>query len=215
MKNFILVTGAALCALAGSASAADLIVQEPAVVVPAASDVGVYLQLLGGAALPGTLNFFNPDGSEDGGDDLPAGGAIAGVIGIGTGFEGLSLEGDFFLTQRDYLSNGGDYTLTTGTAMAALKYTVSLNDSFGIYGGVGLGGVFLHDEAADGSPVYVNNWGFGYLVKAGVTAKVAEQISLVGEVRYANSFAPIDGKSTSADEQSGTAAVLVGLQIGF
>jgi hypothetical protein len=53
-------------------------------------------------------------------------------------------------------------------------------------------------------------------LKAGVTAKVAENIALVGEVRYANSFSPIAGEDDfDDDEQIGTAAVLAGLQIGF
>lgn len=213
MNKLILATGAALCALSGTAFAADLIVDEPAVVAPAA-DAGVYLQFLAGASLPGTIYYFDPsDGSDDGDDDLPAGGAVAAVIGIGTGLEGLSVEGDFFLTQRDYVD--GNYTLTTGTAMAALKYTVSINDSFAIYGAVGLGGVYQHDEGKGGVTVYVDGWGLGYLLKAGITAKVAEQISLVGEVRYANSFQPIGAESFYDDEQAGAAAVLVGLQIGF
>lgn len=213
MDKLILATGAALCVLSGTAFAADLVIEEPAITAPAA-DTGIYLQLLAGGSLPGTIYYFDPDdGSDDGDDELPAGGAVAAVIGIGTGLEGLSVEGDFFLTQRDYVD--GNYTLTTGTAMAALKYTVSINDSFALYGAIGLGGVYQHDEASGGGTVYVDGWGLGYLLKAGVTAKVAEQISLVGEVRYANSFDPIGAESTYDDEQAGAAAVLVGVQIGF
>lgn len=209
MSKIALLAGVALVALSGTTYAADLIVDEPAAMMASAADMTVYFELLGGAALPGTLNYEGGDT-----DDVPAGGAIAGVIGFGTGLEGLSVEADAFYTQRDY--SDGDYTLKTGTLMADLKYTVSLNDSFGLYGAIGLGGVYLHDEDTDGSHTYVDAWGAGYLLKAGVTAKVADQISLVGEVRYANTFAPVGAtQSGYEDEQIGTAAVLVGVHIGF
>lgn len=203
MNKIALLAGAALVTLSGSAFAADLIVDEPAAMTTPAADTTLYFELLGGAALEGSLNY---DG--DGSDDLPAAGAVAGVIGFGTGIEGLSVEADAFYTQRDYSSGPNDYTLKTGTLMADLKYTVNLNDSFAVYGAVGLGGVYLHDEGSTGT-VYADSWGAGYLLKAGVTAKVADQISLVGEVRYANSFNYID------DEQVGTTAVLAGVHFGF
>lgn len=209
MNKLLLATGVALCALTGSAFAADLIIDEPAIAA-ATPDVSIYLQFLGGAALPGPYEY---NGLVT--YDLEAGGALAGVIGVGTGLEGLSVEADFFITQRGFVSGINDYTLTTGTAMAALKYTVSLNDSFDLYGAVGLGGVYLHDEADATGVVFLDAWGAGYLVKAGVTVAVAEQISLVGEVRYANSFSAIEDSDLGNDGHAGTAAVLVGVQIGF
>ena len=200
MNKLALLAGAALVTLSGSAYAADLIVDEPAAMTTPAADTTLYFELLGGAALEGSLEY-----NDDSSDDLDAGGAIAGVVGFGTGIEGLSVEADAFYSQRDYLS---DYTLTVGTLMADLKYTVNLNDSFAVYGAVGLGGVYLKDESSSGT-VYADNWGAGYLLKAGVTAKIADQVSLVGEVRYANSFDYIDG------EQAGTTAVLAGVHFGF
>ena len=93
--------------------------------------------------------------------------------------------------------------------MGALRYTVNLNDAFAVYGAIGLGGVYINDQGIDGTTFYVDAWGAGYLLKAGVTARVADQISLVGEVRYANSFDFID------TEQVGIAAVLAGVHFGF
>ena len=210
MSKIALLASVALVALCGTTYAADLIVDEPAAMTTPAADMTLYFELLGGAALPGTLDY---DGN--GTDDIPAGGAIAGVIGFGTGLEGLSVEADAFYTQREY-NDGTDALLKTGTLMADLKYTVSLNDSFGLYGAIGLGGVYLNDAQTSGPFNYVDGWGAGYLLKAGVTAKVADQISLVGEVRYANTFAPVGStESVFDDEQIGTAAVLAGVHIGF
>ncbi|WP_421761848.1 outer membrane beta-barrel protein [Devosia sp.] len=213
MNKFAILTGVALVALTGAAHAADLIVDQPAAMTTPAADTTLYFELLGGVALQGTLDFYDP--SDDGSVDTEAGGAIAGVVGFGTGIEGLSVEADAFYAQRDY-QDKGDYTLKTGTLMADLKYTVSLNDTFGIYGAVGLGGVYLNDSDSDGTTTYVDGWGAGYLLKAGVTAKVADQISLVGEVRYANSFEPIASDDINYDdEQAGTTSVLVGVHFGF
>ena len=213
MTKFAAAAVLALGALTAPALAADLIVDEaPAAVAPVAS--GLYVQLLGGAALAGTLDFYDEGDFVDD-DEVPAGGAVAGVVGFGTSIDGLSIEGDAFYTQRDYTNDPDEFTLTTGALMAALKYTLSLNDAFGLYGAVGVGGVFLHDEDAGGGTVYADGWGAGYLLKAGVTAQVAENFGLVGEVRYTDSFSPITGTDGYNDVQSGTTAALAGIQIGF
>lgn len=205
MKKSLFVAGVALFALtAGSAMAADLIVDEPTVEAAAASDAGWYMQLLGGATL--STNFDYNDANYD----IPSSWALAGVVGAELGIDGLSAELDVFATQSGAYTS--DYKLTTGTVMAALKYTVALNDTFSVYGAVGVGGVYMLDDSADYGKD-IDGWGAGYLLKAGVTAAVAENISLVGEVRYADTFAPIE--SMGNEGQHGAAAVLVGLQIGL
>ncbi|MGN6488650.1 MAG: outer membrane protein [Devosia sp.] len=196
MFKFAAAAGLAIGALTVPALAADLIVdQGPANYDPSPVTSGLYLQLLGGATLPGTFDGY----------DIPSSWAIAGVVGVGTGIDGLSVEADGFYSQAEY---DGRYTLTTGALMAALKYTATLSDTFSVYGAVGLGGVYLRDEDSDGSSVYSEGWGAGYLLKAGVTAAVADNVALVGEVRYTDSFAPI------ADVEMGPAAVLAGIHIG-
>jgi len=207
MKKVLFAAAVALGALSGTAMAADLIVDEPAVEAPAAAGAGWYLQLLGGATIPNGYDY------DDETFDIDSGWAIAGVLGAGLGVEGLSAELDLYLSQSGYYDGFNDYTLTTGSVMADLKYTVSLNDTVGLYGAVGLGGVYLKDVIDSGSDPDIEGWGAGYLLKAGVTVAVADNISLVGEARYANSFSPIE---TDGDEgQHGSGAVLVGLQIGF
>jgi opacity protein-like surface antigen len=191
----------ALGALSAPAFAADLIIEQ-APAVAAASSSDVYVQLLGGAALEGTYDY---DGSDF---SVPASYALAGVIGFGTGIEGLSIEADGFYSQSDYEAGSDDYTLTVGAAMAALKYTVDLTEGVSLYGAVGVGGLYLRDEDEDGD-VDTEGWGAGYLLKAGLTVDVAESIALVGEVRYTDTFDSIE------DVQKGTTSVLVGLQIGF
>src|SRR5690606_24093730 len=128
-------------ALAAPALAADLIVdQGPATYDPSPVTSGLYLQLLGGTTLGGTLEYYSPFYLADLEADIPANWAVAGVVGFGTGIDGLSIEGDAFYSKREYSDVNGDYELTTGALMAAAKYTAQLNDTFGLYGAVGIGG---------------------------------------------------------------------------
>lgn len=211
LTRIAIAAGVAACAFASSALAADLIVDKAVdYATPAAN--GLYIELLGGAAFPGTYEYDGPDDPYD----IPLGGALAGVIGFDTGLGGLSVEGDVFISQRDY--EDGLYTLTTGTAMAALKYTVDLDETFSLYGAAGLGGFYLRDEDADDGDLYIDSWGLGYLLKAGVTAQVADNVSLVGELRYANSFSPVeyvDSDSETNTGHIGVGAALVGVKLDF
>jgi opacity protein-like surface antigen len=214
MTKLLLATAAlTLAALSAPVFAADLVVDEaPAAYSPDPVQSGLYVQLLGGASLSGTLE-YTFDGNDDGEDDIGPGWAIAGVVGFGTGIDGLSIEGDAFYTNRDYSDD--DYNLTTATLMADLKYTFSITDTVGLYAAIGLGGVYLHDQDNNVDIDYVDGWGAGYLLKAGITAQITDGIALVGELRYANSFSPIEGEGVYDDEQIGTGAALVGVHFGF
>ncbi|WP_417307959.1 outer membrane beta-barrel protein [Devosia sp.] len=205
MTRSALLGGVALFALSMPALAADLIIDTPAPMAMApAHETGVYAEFLGGAALPATMIYDTDDEY-----DYAAGWAVAGVLGFATGIDGLSLEGDLFYASRDSSPDENDeYNVTTASAMAALKYTVDLNDTFSVYGAVGLGGVYLRDEEIGGA-VEAEGWGAGYLLKAGVTAQVADAVSLVGEIRHVESFERID------DEQIGTTSVLAGVKFDF
>ncbi len=58
-----------------------------------------------------------------------------------------------------------------------------------------------------------NGWNWGYQLKAGVSAQVAQNIAVIGEVRYNNTFDTIDGDADGI--QTGTTAVLAGLRFSF
>jgi opacity protein-like surface antigen len=214
MSKLAAATVVAIAALTAPAMAADLIVEQaPVAYDPSPVTSGLYLQLLGGTTLDGTLEYYSPTHLEERELDIPGSLAVAGVIGFGTGIDGLSIEGDFFISQSDY-SGDDSYVLTTTTAMAALKYTVELNDTFSVYGAVGVGGVHYYDEDQLNDVLYMDAWGAGYLLKAGVTAKIAENIALVGEVRYTNTFSRVE-YSNGYTYELGTTSVLAGLHFGF
>lgn len=214
MNKFAALAAVLLGSLAAPALAADLIVdQAPSAYDPSPVTSGFYLQLLGGTTLDGTLEYYSPFYLEDRELEVPGSLAVAGVIGFGTGIDGLSIEGDFFLSQADY-SGDDSYVLTTSAAMAALKYTVELNDTFSVYGAVGVGGVHYYDEDKVNDVIYMDAWGTGYLLKAGVTAQIAENVALVGEVRYTDTFSRVEYEN-GYDYQLGTTTVLAGLHFGF
>jgi hypothetical protein len=127
------VIGALAVPATSAAIAADLIVDEPAVVAPSASDLALYGKLYGGVTLENTLAF----GGDD--YDLDPGYMLGAAVGVGTGIEGLSVELDVTGSLASY--TGYDESLGAVTLMGNVVYTAGVSDMFKLYGGVGLGAV--------------------------------------------------------------------------
>ena len=195
-----LVASALLCA--GSAHAA------PA--APTAANP-VYLQLLGGAALGNTVSYYlhgtsialEPD-ATDTGQALALTGGVA-MLG------GLSVEADVLATRRN--QNGGTSHYQTTSLMADLKYTAVINDTFSVYGAAGLGYVWYGVTDPFGGDNLTAGDGYQFIL--GADAKVTSNISLVGEVRYQDTFAAHLVQPANVDLIMPTTAVLTGLQVGF
>jgi opacity protein-like surface antigen len=204
MKKSILVAAVLLGGMA-SANAADLIIEDPAVVAdPAVNDV--YLQVLGGVALPGVITY-----STSGDYDMNAGWGLGATLGVGL-FEGLSAEIDLLHLSRR-MTDFDFYEVATTSLMANLKYTVDLNDTFSVYGAVGLGHIWVTETDHDFDDLFHGS-GFGYQLIAGVGAKVADNVSLIGEYRFQNTFDGADMEYGQSVETK-TSALLVGAKIGF
>lgn len=195
-----------LVLLASPAFSADLVIEEPAFVPDAAITSGFYAQVLGGIALPGVQ-----DWTEDGGDfaeswDLDAGYAISAALGVNL-VEGLSAEFDVLHSHRAFTDFDDTSSLTS--LMGNLKYTVDVSDTVALYGAVGLGYVW-EDFSGD------DFGGFGYQLIAGAELEVADNISLVGEYRFQNTFAPMENVDDSTwTHQLPTHHVLAGIKFGF
>ena len=216
MRKLILAS-AILAAATFGAHAADLIIEPeaPMEMAPLAS-TSVYVQLLGGVAAGLDSEFYK--GGEvvklltiSGGsytDAMEAGWAAAAALGVVV-MEGLSIEADIFHTDRKYAEYDGG--LTTTSVMVNGKYTAHASDMLDLYVAVGVGTILANDTY-DGND---NDFsGFGYQLIAGAGLEVAENVSLVGEVRYQDSFSPLeDGDGNTFDIP--IAAALVGVRIGF
>lgn len=205
MNSRLLLVAAAAIAVSTGAHAADLIVDATPMTDVAASDYSVYVQVLGGAALPGVVSYNGEiDFDTDAGYGL---GASAGVEVL----KGLAIEADLLHLRRTF--TGFDfYDLSTTSLMANVKGSVALNDMFSIYAAVGVGAIYLL-ETSDVSGTN-DSFGAGYQLIAGASAEVAQNISVVGEFRYQDTFeAPLndDGDAVSAP----TAAFLAGVKLSF
>ncbi|WP_423067334.1 outer membrane protein [Devosia sp. CN2-171] len=178
----LLLGAAVVLASAVGVQAADLIVEEAPVVADTSFvNSGIYFQLLGGVVQDLPVNYYE-NGSDDGDADTEFGYSFAATAGVVV-LDGLSVEADVLYSTREY--SYGDETYSTLSLMANAKYTVELNDTFSIYGAVGLGYVWGTDAWSGNSADYGS---FGYQVIAGVGAKLTDNISAVAEYRFQDTF---------------------------
>lgn len=182
MRSLFLGAAVVLAGAVG-AQAADLIIDE----APVATDTsfvnsGIYFQLLGGVVQDLPVNYFE-NGSDDGDADTEFGYSFAATAGVVV-LDGLSVEADLLYSTRDYSYDDED-TYSTLSLMANAKYTLHLNDTFSVYGAVGLGYVWGNEDWSSGSDDYGS---FGYQVIAGVGAKLTDNITAVAEYRFQDTF---------------------------
>lgn len=201
--------GALLAAISTPVLAADLIIEDVETpVVDTGFINSVYFQVLGGYAKPGTYTYVGP--ASDFEYDLDGGFALAGTVGVFV-FEGVSIEADALFTKRKQ-SDYDDYDTLTASLMANVKYTHALNETFSIYGAVGVG--VVHIEELDAGELYKSGSGFGYQLIGGVTAELAEGIAAVAELRFQDAFDDV-----ATDDEYGlrapVATATVGLKFAF
>lgn len=171
----------------------------------------IYVQLLGGAALANTVRYYfpntnialEPDATKIG----SAWAASAGVVVV----DGLSIEADILTTHRD--QDGGTSHYQTTSLMADAKYNAALGDMFGIYAAVGTGVIWYGVT----DPFGGNNLtsGLGYQVILGADAKISANFSLVGEVRFQDTFNANFATPANVDIRMPTTAVLAGAKLSF
>lgn len=207
----IFLASAVLLAGAVGAQAADLIVDE----APVAADTsfvnsGIYFQLLGGVVQDLPVTYFQ-DGQDVDHDDTDIGYSIAATAGVVV-VDGLSIEADLLYSSRDYAHDDVN-TYSTLSLMANAKYTVALNDTFSVYGGVGLGYVWGKEDWSSDSADYGS---FGFQVIAGVGAKLTDNITAVAEYRFQDTFDKSNYKGSGDYGLSiPVSTVLAGLKFSF
>jgi opacity protein-like surface antigen len=206
----ILAAAAFLALGTAGAYAADLsapVVEAPA---PAAASPNIYVQLLGGAAFGLDSEFYNAGLDENYTDGMDSGWAFGGSLGVMV-MDNFAIEGDILHTARDYSDYDGG--VSTTSLMINGKFIVPVSDGLDIYVGAGIGFITANDtfEGVD-----LDYSGLGYQLIGGVAVKVADHISLVGELRYQDGFSPLsgtDGNDNTIDPP--VAAALVGLKFSF
>jgi opacity protein-like surface antigen len=113
-------------------------------------------------------------------------------------------------TSRDFSTVTGSVSSISG--MVNAKYTMDVSDSIALYGAAGIGYISYTDSGF--SPTATNG-GFGYQLIGGAAFKVAEKISVLGEVRYQNTFSAVGVPNTALTMSTPTTTVLAGVKLGF
>ncbi|MBK8084750.1 MAG: outer membrane beta-barrel protein [Devosia sp.] len=164
---------------------------------------GMFVDLYGGAALPGVSSY---DGTDY---DMHWGGAIGAAVGVQTPVEGLALKLDLMASGADYVGyEYYDIGVENVSLMAVGEYAVPVTDGLELYGSLGLGGVLVYYYDTDYSGV-----GAGYQAALGGRAALSENVSLFGEVKYLSTFSDVD--TNGYDIRYPTTNVLSGLRFSF
>ena len=196
--------------MSGAAFAADLIIapDEPMMAAPASPSI--YVQLLGGAVAGLDMSFY--EGASEYPYSMDNGYAVAATVGIVV-MDGLAIEVDVLHSSRGFSEYDGD-TQDNTSLMLNAKGSVALNDTFSLYGAVGVGFILSTNNQSKGSSDDYS--GAGYQLIAGASAKVAESISLVGEVRYQDGFSKLELDGDDYYTVDGkTVTVLAGVKFDF
>lgn len=182
-----------------------IIVTAAAILLPGAAlaeDWGkFYAEVYGGATL-GTDTTYN--GFDYGMDPTWAAGAAFGVD-MGNGF---SLGIDLMKT-GDATYSGQSESLSTFSVMAEGEYALALNDTFAVYGSLGLGAI---NVALTDGPTE-DGWGLGYSAALGVRANVTENLALFGEFKHQDTFDTVELFGDDVGAPTNTA--LVGVRLSF
>jgi opacity protein-like surface antigen len=201
----VLLASSAVLAVASAANAADPIPPAAPVMVDTSFvDSSIYVQLVGGVALP---NFVSITGTSFDTDMGYAGAATIGVVVM----DGLSVEGDVFVSGSTDSPPSDAFSHTSASLMANLKYTAHLNDMFSLYAAGGVGWIFGNEQPGD-----YDYDGAGFQVILGAGAQVTDNLTVVAEYRYQNAFSPMDvDAAPGSTVEYPVHAVMGGIKLGF
>jgi len=184
-----------------------IILTAAAILVPGtalAEDWGkFYAEVYGGAAI-GTDSTYN-------GTDYAMGTtwAAGAAFGVETP-AGFSLGVDIMKTGDAVYDVNADASLSNFSVMAEGEYALALNDTFAVYGSLGLGAInvaFADSGSTDSA------WGAGYSAGLGVRANVTDSMALFAEFKHQDTFSPVE---IGGDEfSSPTNTALVGVRLSF
>lgn len=145
---------------------------------------GFYAEVYGGATFATEVDRYLAGGGLVT-FDLDGGGLLGASVGVETGVEGLAFELDVLRSSAMFATN--DQRLSAIAVMGNAQYTATVADQFGIYGGAGLGAIFMHYEHV-ASGIHADGTGFGYQAFAGLIYDVTDNVSIFGEYRYQATF---------------------------
>jgi opacity protein-like surface antigen len=215
MTRIKFATATALVALATAGfatgvQAADLILEPRDDVFTDVTHPSFYVLLYGGVAFRNNVDISGSD------YEYGPGPAIGAAVGVNI-VEPFSVELDLFHTHRAFFDDPDldwEDTISTTSLMVNGKVTLALTDTFDVYAGAGVGGIWLNYTYYGDSSSGV---GAGYQFMVGASANVTENIAIFGELRHQNSFSPIaiSGDNGDYDVQAPVNAALVGVKLSM
>jgi opacity protein-like surface antigen len=162
-----------------------------------------YAEVYGGAAV-GTDSTYNS--TDYAMDTTWAAGAAFGVE-MPAGF---ALGVDIMKTGEAAYESNADASLGTFSVMAEGEYALALNDSFAVYGSLGLGAINV--AYTDGGTTDAA-WGAGYSAGLGVRADMTDSMALFAEFKHQDTFSPVEINGNDISAPTNTA--LVGVRLSF
>lgn len=206
-----LLVASAIAVLAGlsfasGALAEDMYVEDTQFTEMASpSEWGFYSKAYGGLIGAGTVSIGAVDEYA-----TEVGRAAGLAVGVETPIKGFAIELDLLWTEADLATD--PVTVTSISVMADLVYTLDLNETFGVYGGAGLGFIRLYDTF-DG-PTTFDDTQLGYQVMIGAIANLTQNFAITGEVRWQDSFGTYANMFSPGHPVSyGTTSALVGIKV--
>jgi opacity protein-like surface antigen len=184
-----------------------IIVAAAAILVPGAAlaeDWGkFYAEVYGGAAI-GTDSTYN-------GTDYAMGTTWAAGAAFGVEMPaGFSLGIDIMKTGDAVYEAEADASLSNFSVMAEGEYALALNDTFSVYGSLGLGAI---NVAFTDNGSTEDAWGAGYSAGLGVRADMTDSMALFAEFKHQDTFSPVEINGNDISSPSNTA--LVGVRLSF
>lgn len=194
-------------AMFSTAYAADLMIEDDSVAVPTPAVWGGYVEVFGGATLAGS-SYYQYLVAHD--YDMDAGATYGAAVGVETPIDGLAIEIEAMRSGGDY--TGYSYGVDNYSLMLNAEYTLPVSDMFSLYAGAGVGVIKTVYNAKSYDDLY-SGTGIGYELTAGLSAKITENLSLFGEVKYLSPFDDIDANGVTINYP--TTNVLGGLRLSF
>ena len=150
------------------------------------SDGGLYLGVMGGVAIGNSLWWHDDIDPLPRMKALNEGYVVGGTVGVVSPDKALSWEADVIYSSSEYTIYPGS-RLNSLSVMANVVYTFAIDDTLGIYGGVGVGAIGLQyqDAVPANDAEGVNP---GYQAFAGVEVGVSDKLSVTAEVRHQAAF---------------------------
>ncbi len=171
--------------------------------IEAAEGNGLFLEFGAGVVPPGSAGF------SGGPEPLNLGGTFGVSAGISTAVRGVSIQVDVDHGSQAF-TDVPSATISSTDVFALARYSVPIGNGFNIYGGGGLGGIFVSEDYPGGG----TGAGLGFKGEAGVSFALSPGVNVFTQFSYTNTFAPVP-TSNGFDVTYGHGELMGGVRFNY